>query len=227
VAKDGMAVEALLIAAHEADCLRVARELHDDIGQRMAVLTMDLDALTGALALDPEASSRLRAAADMTLALAKDIQALSHRLHPPKLEFLGIASAAAAFCRDVAKRQKVAVAFRHDGIPDGVPAEVALALYRVLQEALANAVKHAGIGQVTVALGGAPEGEVRLEITDAGVGFDRNAVPAGRTLGLAVMQERMRAIGGELIIESRPGAGTSVRARAPLPGADRSPSPIG
>src|SRR5262245_40283327 len=98
------AVEALLIEAHETERTRIARELHDDIGQRIAVLTMDLDALTRALPLaESDARDRLRAVADLALQLAKDIQALSHRLYPAKLEYLGIVSASASFCREVSK----------------------------------------------------------------------------------------------------------------------------
>ena len=120
-------VEARLIEAHEAERTRIAGELHDDIGQRMAVLTMDLDALGQALPLPTdEARTRVRALSDRTLQLAKDIQALSHRLHPPKLEYLGVVSASASFCREVSTQQNVDIAFSHDGIPDGVPNHVAL-----------------------------------------------------------------------------------------------------
>ena len=215
-------VEARLIEAHEAERTRIAGELHDDIGQRMAVLTMDLDALGQALPLPTdEARTRVRALGDRTLQLAKDIQALSHRLHPPKLEYLGVASASASFCREVSRQQNVDIAFSHDGIPDGVPNHVALSLFRVLQEAVTNAVRHAGVREVAVTLRGSPE-DIRLEIVDAGVGFDRDAVLSGRALGLIGMQERVRLVNGDLVIESRPGAGTSIRARVPLSGSDPS-----
>jgi signal transduction histidine kinase len=217
------AIEALLIEAHETERTRIARELHDDIGQRMAVLTMDLDALTRALPLpESDARSRLREISDLALKLAKDIQALSHRLHPAKLEYLGIVSAAASFCRDVSTQQNVEIAFSHDGIPPAVPVELALALFRILQEAVTNAVKHAGVGQVKVTLRG-HRGEIRLEVVDGGAGFDPNAdaVLSGHAPGLVGMQERARLLGGELSIRSRPGAGTSISARVPLPRADR------
>jgi len=215
-------VEARLIEAHEAERTRIAGELHDDIGQRMAVLTMDLDALGQALPLPTdEARARVRALGDRTLQLAKDIQALSHRLHPSKLDYLGVASASASFCREVSRQQNVDIAFSHDGIPDGVPNHVALSLFRVLQEAVTNAVRHAGVRQVAVTLRGSRD-DIRLEIVDTGVGFDRDAVLSGRALGLVGMQERVRLVNGDLVIESRPDAGTSIRARVPLPGSDRS-----
>jgi signal transduction histidine kinase len=210
------AVEALLIEAHESERNRVARELHDDIGQRMAFVTMDLDTLSQALPLpESEARARLRAVSDVALKLAKDIQALSHRLYPAKLEYLGLVSASASFCREVSKRQSVEVAFLHDGIPDAVPMDVALTLFRVLQEAVTNAVKHAGVGQVEARLRGSP-GEIRLEIVDAGAGFNAEAVLNGHAPGLIGMQERMRLLNGELSIRSHPGEGTSIRARVPL-----------
>ena len=143
----------------------------------MAALTMDLDALGQALPLPTdEARTRVRALGDRTLQLAKDIQALSHRLHPPKLEYLGVASASASFCREVSSQQNVDIAFSHDGIPDGLPNHVALSVFRVLQEAVTNAVRHAGVRHVAVTLRGSPE-EIRLEIVDAGVGFDRRRRP--------------------------------------------------
>ena len=205
-----------LIEAHEAERMRVARNLHDDIGQRMAVVTMDLDALARDVPLETtEARDRIRAVSDRTLALAKDIQTLSHGLYPPKLDYLGIVSASAALCRDMSDRQKVEVAFSHEGIPDGVPIAVALPLFRVLQEAVTNAVTHARADRVTVTLTGTPN-EIRLEIVDAGTGFDVDAELKGRGLGLVGMQERARAANGELIIQSRPGAGTSISARVPI-----------
>src|SRR5262245_11477449 len=162
------AIEALLIEAHETERNRVARELHDDIGQRMAVVTMDLDALSQALPLsEGETRTRLRAVSDAAVKLAKDIQALSHRLYPAKLEYLGLVSASSSFCREVSNRQKIEVSFTHEGISDEVPRDVALTVFRVLQEAVTNAVQHAGVSQVEVTLRGSA-GEVHLEVVDAG-----------------------------------------------------------
>jgi signal transduction histidine kinase len=205
-----------LIEAHEAERERVAKELHDDIGQRLAVMRMDLDILAQALPLEAsEVRLRVGDLSERTLALAKDVQALSHRLNPPMLGFLGVVSASAGFCRELAERQHVDVAFSHEGIPDGLPAYVARSLFRVLQEAVTNAVKHAGVSRVAVALCGSPEA-IGLEISDAGVGFDPDSALSGRGAGLVGMRERVRSLGGELFIESRPGAGTSIRARVPI-----------
>ena len=191
----------------------------------MAVTTMDLDALALALPLPTsEARLRIRALSDRTLALAKDIQAISHRLHPFALDYAGVVAASAAFCREVTAQRNVDVAFSHDGIPDGVPEDVARSVFRVLQEAVTNAVTHAGVRDVAVSLRGS-EDEIRLEIVDAGIGFDVDAVLSGCGLGLVGMQERMRAVSGELVIQSRPGAGTSIRARVPCPGSKPSLAP--
>jgi len=207
-----------LIEAHEAERERVAAELHDDVGQRLAVMRMDLDVLARALPLETsEVRLRVRELSDRTLALAGDVQALSDRLLPSMLRYLGVVSASAAFCRELAERQHVDIAFSHDGIPDGLQANVARSVFRVLQEAVTNAVKHAGVSRVAVALRGSPDA-IRLEISDAGVGFDPDTVVSGRGVGLVGMQERVRALGGELFIESGPGAGTSIRARVPIRG---------
>lgn len=205
-----------LIEAHEAERTQVAAALHDDIGQRMAILTMALDGLGRDLPLEiSDARHRLRELSDQTLALAKEIEALSNHLHPSRLDYLGLAAASASFCREIAARRGVDIAFSHDGIPDGVPADVALALFRVLQEAVTNAIAHAGVRRLTVMLRGAAD-EIQLDVVDAGIGFDVDAALSGRGVGLIGMQERARLTGGELLIESRPGAGTSIRARAPI-----------
>src|SRR6185295_13799965 len=214
------AIEALLIEAHETERTRVSRVLHDDIGQRMAVLTMDLDALSKALPLPTsEVRARIDALSDRAIHLAQDIQALSHQLYPAKLDYLGLVSACASFCREVSKQQHVEITFSHDGVPETVPAAVALSVFRVLQEAVTNVVKHAGVRHVTVALGSS-SGEIRVEVVDAGTGFDPDAVMSGHAPGLIGMRERARLLGGEVFIRSRPGAGTSISARVPLSAAD-------
>jgi signal transduction histidine kinase len=225
--KPAKSAEALLIEAHEQERSDIASQLHDDIGQRMSVVTMDLDALSKALpSSKTETRDRLRAIADRALKVAKDIQALSHRLYPSQLQYLGLASASGAFCRVLSQQHDVEIAFRADGMPDRVPMEVALLLFRVLQEAVTNAVKHARVGQVEVTLRGTP-GEIRLEIADAGVGFDPEAILNGHAPGLVGMRERARLLGGALAIGSRPGGGTSISASVPLPAADQPVAPGG
>jgi PAS domain S-box-containing protein len=205
-----------LMDAHEKERTRIARELHDDIGQRTALLTIELDRLRRSL---PRSASSLRQLAQdvyaRTIDLGKDIQAISHRLHSSKLDYLGIEAAAASLCKEVSAQQQVTIEFRHEGIPDDVPKDVALGLYRVLQEGISNAVKHAGVGHVTVTLRGCRD-EIELEIVDAGSGFNPTAALTGGGLGLISMQERLSLVNGNISIESRPGAGTRIRARVPL-----------
>ena len=207
-------------AAYEHDRTRIARQLHDDIGQRLALLTMDLDLLKQGFPLSQsELQARLGDLADRSLALAKDVQAMSHDLHSSKLEYLGLAPAAEAFCREASAETGVAVRFHHDRVPDHLSRDAALALFRVLQAAVQNAVDHAAVDEVRVTLS-AGAGSITLEVSDAGAGFDP-AQPR-RGVGFVTMHERVRIARGALAIESRPGAGTTVRARVPLDDANQS-----
>jgi signal transduction histidine kinase len=209
--------------AQEAERIRIARELHDDIGQRMAVLTMAIDTLSERFPV-AKTDTRVRALSMQALELAKDIQAISRTLHSSKLDYLGLVSASASFCRDLSEQQKVGVDFRSHDVPDDVPKEVAICLFRVLQEAVNNAVKHSGADQVQVTLQ-VDEREIRLDVVDEGIGFDPAAAKLGAGLGLISMKERVGLLAGEIVIQSRAGGGTTVRARVPLsPG--RVPYPV-
>jgi len=208
-----------LMDAHEKERSRIARELHDDIGQRITLLAMELDSLRQALRgaavtgrVDPTFVENLHGFA---IDLSKDVQAMSHRLHSSKLDYLGFAAAAGSLCRELSRQHKLEIAFSSDGIPNDVPKDIALGLYRVLQEALSNAVKHAGPTQVTVSLHGDPD-YLELVVSDAGIGFNPDAAVRGDGLGLTSMRERLALAHGEMSIESRKGAGTTVRARVPL-----------
>ena len=112
-------------------------------------------------------------------------------------------------------RHGVTIDFRHEGVPDDLPNDVALAMFRVLEEALCNAVRHAAVRRVSVSLGGSRD-EMRLDVADEGVGFDPEAAMRSHGLGLIGMRERLSLVDGECLIESQPGAGTRIRARVPL-----------
>jgi PAS domain S-box-containing protein len=199
-----------LIEAQEAERTRIARELHDDINQRIAMVAISLR-----IAMQDLPASDLRAnleeATEQICELGDDIQALSHRLHSSKLEYLGLEAATSGFCRELSERQNIQIDFRCDRIPKGLSNEVALCLFRVLQEALHNAVKHSGVDAFEVSLTHA-SGEIELRVRDSGVGFD----PEGKNnldgLGLTSMKERLRAVNGELSIDSKPGHGTTILA---------------
>jgi signal transduction histidine kinase len=205
-----------LLEAQEEERKRIARELHDDINQRIAALTIELAKLDQHLpdsAMDVH--DYIRQVGERLSEVASDIQALSHRLHSSKLEYLGIAAAAASFCREFSKQQQVEIDFSHAGIPRNLPKQISLCLFRVLQEALQNAVKYSGVRRFTVDLRGT-SGEIQLSVRDQGVGFNTEKAKVHSGLGLISMRERLQLVGGEFSINSEPGRGTTVNARVPL-----------
>jgi len=209
-----------LIEAHEEERTWIARELHDDINQRMALLTIELDRWNQQLPPSAvELHDHIHHAIQRLSDIATDIQALSHRLHSSKLEYLGLVVAAKSFCREFSEQQKVEIDFSHTSIPRSVPKEISLCLFRVLQETLQNAVKHSGVRHFKVELCGT-EREIQLTVSDLGVGFDPQDAIHRRGLGLISMRERMQLIGGEFSINSHPGSGTTIHARVPFRGTD-------
>ena len=216
-AADALAtVHQRLIDAQEEERSRIARELHDDIGQRLALLSMSLRALaqTGGAT---GGTQKIEEALDEVRTLSTDVQTLSHRLHPARLEYLGIAAAAAALCREVSSQNGLEIAFSAERVPEGLSRQVAVCLYRVLQEALQNAIKHSGMRRIEVTLRGGAN-EIELAVRDCGAGFDV-ATTQGRGLGLTSMQERVRAVNGRLTILSEPQRGTAIVASVPVQGA--------
>ena len=205
-----------LMEAQEKERAWIARELHDDVAQRMALLSIELERLGQSPPRRAgELRIRIRELCARATDLNMDIQVISHRLHSSKLQFLGIVSAAGALCKEMSEQHNVTITFTHEGVPEDLRQEVALALFRVLQEALTNAIKHAGVSRFSVALRGR-EGEIQLEIVDTGVGFDYRGVLGSHGLGLVSMQERLNLVHGEFTIDSRQGHGTRVNARVSL-----------
>jgi len=205
-----------LIEAHEEERTWIARELHDDINQRLAILAVSMDRANGKLpASASDAKRSIREAKQQIRDLCVDIQALSHRLHSSKLEYLGLASAADGFCREVSERQGVEIDFQCDDIPKNLCREISLCLFRVLQEALQNATKHSGSRHFQVFLKCSSD-EITLTVSDSGIGFDPNETVKGHGLGIINMRERLKLVGGELSIDSRLHPGTTVHARVPL-----------
>jgi len=205
-----------LIAAQEEDRARLARELHDDVSQRLAMLGIRL----GRLIHRPSTSAaelrgELLQANHEVLELLKDIQALSHRLHSSKLELLGLESAAASLCKELSDQQEVQVDFSAEHIPRELPHLMALCIFRVLQEAVQNAIKHSVSRRFQASLK-CGVNDIELTVQDSGVGFDPQEATRRRGLGLTSMKERLKLVDGELSIRSEPGRGTTIHARLPL-----------
>jgi PAS domain S-box-containing protein len=207
-------IDQRLIDAHEEERSRIARELHDDISQRLALLTISLDALARTCAAPADGIQQIEEARDEVTNLARDVQALSHRLHPARLELFGIRGAAAGLCREMANLRALEIRFNAESIPDDLSTRIAVCLYRVLQEALQNAVKHSGVDKIEVSLRGGVD-QIELTVRDFGAGFDVSTIQ-GRGLGLTSMKERVRAVGGRLAVLSEPQRGTTIHASVPV-----------
>src|SRR5688572_29350264 len=202
-----------LLSRQEDEWQRIARELHDDISQRLALLNVELDA--GSVEPDADAlRMRLRRLSSQVGEIAGDVHYLSYELHPSRLRSLGLVTSLRALCEDTSSWRNVHVVFSHGEMPAVDPA-VSLCLFRIVQEALHNVVRHsqAHSAQVTVQC---DEREITLEIADSGVGFDPAHVHhAG--LGLISMRERVAIVNGQLAIDAAPGGGgTRVTVRIPL-----------
>jgi len=203
-----------LIEAHEEERTWIGRELHDDINQRLALLAIDLERLSHDESTN-EVTELVRHTGARITEIAHDVQGLSHRLHSSKLDYLGLASAAKSFCRELSDKTKVEIVFEHAGISRTLSKEVSLCLFRVLQEGLQNAVKHSGVRSFTVDLQGTEEW-IELTVADTGNGFEEQEAFTRHGLGLISMRERLQLVHGELSVKSKPGAGTTIRARVPL-----------
>ena len=205
-----------LIEAHEEERTRLARELHDDIGQQLTVLVLRLEVVMQRVEIPmPELGLEIGSVIETATTLARDVQNLSHRLHSTQLAQLGLEAAARALCAELSERTTVDVQFHAESSLAGVPEDVSLCLFRVLQEALQNAVKHSRSRHIDVWLSN-DASSVELIVRDSGIGFEPNTASQGRGLGLMGMKERLKSVGGELTIDARPAAGTTVRARVPL-----------
>jgi PAS domain S-box-containing protein len=204
-----------LIEAQEGERSRIGRELHDDIGQRLALLAVELQQLHEDPPDLPEVRLRIAELQKQATEIAADVQSLSHELHSSKLQYLGVAAAMRGFCQEFAKQQRVDILFQAQDLPNSLAPDISLGFFRVLQEALHNSAKHSGVRHFEVRLWGAP-GEIHLTVSDAGVGFDREAAKASQGLGLISMEERLKLLNGTFSIESQLQRGTTIHARVPF-----------
>ncbi|MGC1421192.1 MAG: PAS domain S-box protein [Terracidiphilus sp.] len=204
-----------LIEAHEEERTWIARELHDDIIQRLAVLAYQLDQWGTEDSSNSPLPGHLLDLQEQIAGIAADTQTISHRLHSSRLDFLGLAIAARSYCKELSEKAKVEIDFNNADMPSTLPKEVSLCLFRVMQEALQNAVKHSGVQTFKVELSGTPD-SVELKVADSGRGFEGQEALSCRGLGLVSMRERLQIVHGELKVQSKPGAGTTIYARVPL-----------
>ena len=200
-----------LIDSQEQERARIGRELHDDINQRLAMLAIEVEQLQE----NPsQAQNRLPKVRTQITEISNDVQALSHELHSSKLEYLGVVAGMKSWCEEFGERQKMEVDFRSE-VSSALPFDIGLSLFRVLQEALHNAVKHSRVKRVEVQVVESSN-EVHLIVSDSGTGFDIEAALQGRGLGLTSMQERVRLVNGSITIKSKPMGGTTIHVCVPL-----------
>jgi PAS domain S-box-containing protein len=205
-----------LIEAQDEERKRIAREIHDDYSQRVAMLGLDLEQLAENVKdTSDETSQKFHELFDRVGELGADLHSLSHSLHSSTLESLGLLVGLEAFCKEFAEQQGVQVDFVHENVPRGVPADAALCMFRITQEALRNIKRHSGANRAEVRLEQL-EGRLHLSVSDCGRGFNSNKPPVECGIGIHSMEERLRLLGGKLEIQARHMEGTKIDAWLPL-----------
>jgi PAS domain S-box-containing protein len=205
-----------LARAQEEERARIARDLHDDAGQRLALLSIDLEQLKQvSMELKSSLTEQLEALVKAASEITSDVHNVSRRLHPSQVELLGLSSALSNFCKDFAARNEMEIVFVNSGMSHKPPQEAALCLFRVAQEAVRNVQKHSGTRRALLELDEI-SGSMRLRVSDQGGGFDPDSADFAQGLGLLSMEERLHSLGGELFIHSRRGCGTCIEACIPL-----------
>ena len=203
-----------LITAYDDEGRRIARELHDDVTQRLAGASLELATLPRLADAGARAAMEQAIGGEL-VSLSRDVHALAYRLHPSVLDDLGLAEALRVECERIARRGVAEVTFDAGSAADAVRGERALCLFRVAQEALRNAARHARATRIGASLRSTADGSVELSVADDGCGFDPSAARERASLGLASMRERVALLGGRLEIDSRRGEGTRIVAWLP------------
>jgi len=205
-----------LIEAQEQERALIARELHDDLNQRMALLQIGLEQFEQDMpGLSSRARQQLHDLAEASAEISSSIHNLSYQLHPSKLDTLGLVASMRGFCTEFSQRHKLGVLFVHHDIQEEIPKDVSLCLYRIVEEALQNVLKHSGSDNAKVELSGHCN-RIELCISDSGTGFTPESVRAEAGIGLISMRERLRLVGGHISVESGPSLGTQIHVRVPL-----------
>jgi PAS domain S-box-containing protein len=205
-----------LIDAQEQECRRIAREIHDDYSQRLALLAIEVENLAEENPnSSAEMSQRFHQIWSGLSEVGADLHSLSHRLHSSTLDSLGLVAGVKAFCKEFAEQQKIQVDFADENVPTGVPGNVAVCLFRIVQEGLRNVKRHSGVDKAGVRLEKLGE-KLHLSVTDQGRGFDTQTRSAEGGIGIRSMEERLRSLGGKLEIHSGLMEGTRIEAWLPL-----------
>lgn len=204
-----------LINAQEEERKRIARELHDDLNQRMALLSIELEQLLQKLQRPRNLRPLIHGLQTKAQEISAEIHHISYRLHPSKLDHLGLAAAVESLCEELSSGCKLKIEFRQVGFPTNVPKDIRLCLFRIAQEALRNCVKHSGARKARVVLEGTG-GAVGLSVSDDGCGFDAESGAMESGLGFTSMRERLRLVGGRLRVQSQPLRGTRIEITVPL-----------
>jgi two-component system sensor histidine kinase UhpB len=214
-----------LIAAREEEASRIARELHDDVGQRLALLSIGLSRLRKARTNGaPKPTADIVHLQEQTSSIAATLRQVSHQLHPAILEHVGLSAALQTKCEEVRQATGLDVRMANHGDISGIPRDIALCVFRVAQEALNNAVRHSGARTVDLSVQ-RTGADLLLQVTDDGRGFAVDALEPGPGLGLRSARDRVGSVGGTLAVETEPGAGTTVRVTIPLETVPRGETP--
>jgi PAS domain S-box-containing protein len=217
IAEDALAtLSGRLIEAQDEERKRIAREIHDDYNQRLAMLAIDLELLAENVG-DPsgESSKKVYELFDRVSELGADLHSLSHRLHSSTLENLGLVAGLKAFCEEFSDQQGIEVDFAKENVPSRIPAEATLCIFRIAQEALRNVKRHSGADRAEVRLEWSND-RLHLSVSDRGRGFDPHNPSADGGIGIRSMEERLRLLGGQLEIHSRPMEGARIDAWLPF-----------
>jgi PAS domain S-box-containing protein len=216
VEEEWQALSAKLAAAQEEERRRISRELHDDLVQQLAGLSIEMGTLTNDPRADPKRLKKhLRSLRDRLIQAAETARHAAHDLHPSELDDLGLAATLRAYCEDFGKREKIAVEFVSRNLPEALSREAASCLFKVMQESLRNAAKHANAGRVSVVLEGTAGG-IRLHVEDTGIGFAVPSLVAAAGLGISGMKERIHLMKGRFTVHSEADRGTRITAELPL-----------
>jgi len=204
-----------VIEAEEQERQRIAKDLHENIGQRVTMLILQIEELKRDSLNTTDAESQLDALLKQGSEILTDVKASAHELYSPRLEYLDLAGVMRSFCREFAAQKRAEIDFKSDVFPRRIPPDITLCLFRVLQEAVRNAVQHSGVRQSDVRFWATPD-EIHLTISDYGAGFDLETARKVRGLGLNRMKERLKLVRGNLSIDSQLQRGTTIHARVPL-----------